>query len=359
VDAVKEAPLAEPGLVQRHPEVRWLAMAAVAVAVVAAAVSYLPRAFRDGSALRVTGPGQLIADVRAPHVGGYAGTILAKVDLDVPAGVLRAVEAEVPVGGALANGSHTVRYWYGGAQRQRIAIIDRDAEQDVFRTGNRVLLWDTRTRTYSRQVIATTDRSVPLSLGAVALTPPDLAERILSAAHENNATTSLRNGDTVEGRSTYELVVRPNDRRSLIGSVHIQIDGRQSVPLSVQIYPRGSREAAVDVYFTSISFGEPMARNFNFDPPPDARPHQSGPLELTGARTIGSDWLSVVSYQADNRVEAAIIPALFGRTMAAVKGKWGSGRVFSNAIMSVLVTNTGRVLFGAVEPSVLYAAARK
>ena len=44
--------------------------------------------------------------------------------------------------------------------------------------------------------------------------------------------------------------------------------------------------------------------------------------------------------------------------MLAVKGKWGSGRVYSAGLMSVLVTSKARLLAGAVEPSVLYAAAR-
>ena len=38
-------------------------------------------------------------------------------------------------------------------------------------------------------------------------------------------------------------------------------------------------------------------------------------------------------------------------------GSWGSGRLLRTSLFSVLITSNGRVLIGAVTPSVLYAAA--
>jgi len=40
-----------------------------------------------------------------------------------------------------------------------------------------------------------------------------------------------------------------------------------------------------------------------------------------------------------------------------VHGAWGSGRLIRTSLFSVLITNNGRVLVGAVTPQVLYAAA--
>ena len=40
-----------------------------------------------------------------------------------------------------------------------------------------------------------------------------------------------------------------------------------------------------------------------------------------------------------------------------MSGSWGSGRLIRISLLSVLVTSSGRVLIGAVTPSVLYQAA--
>jgi hypothetical protein len=40
-----------------------------------------------------------------------------------------------------------------------------------------------------------------------------------------------------------------------------------------------------------------------------------------------------------------------------VSGAWGSGRLLRTSLVSVLITDGGRAFAGAVQPSVLYAAA--
>jgi hypothetical protein len=40
-----------------------------------------------------------------------------------------------------------------------------------------------------------------------------------------------------------------------------------------------------------------------------------------------------------------------------VSGAWGSGRLLRTSLVSVLITDSGRMFVGAVQPSVLYAAA--
>jgi hypothetical protein len=52
--------------------------------------------------------------------------------------------------------------------------------------------------------------------------------------------------------------------------------------------------------------------------------------------------------------------ALFGAVLRSgkhVHGTWGSGQLLHTSLISVLVTSDGRVLVGAVTPSVLYADA--
>ncbi|HEV2371762.1 MAG TPA: hypothetical protein VGS19_06285 [Streptosporangiaceae bacterium] len=52
----------------------------------------------------------------------------------------------------------------------------------------------------------------------------------------------------------------------------------------------------------------------------------------------------------------AILAALVA-SAKAVHGSWGSGRLISTSLLSVLITSNGHVLLGAVQPSVLYSAA--
>ena len=51
-----------------------------------------------------------------------------------------------------------------------------------------------------------------------------------------------------------------------------------------------------------------------------------------------------------------IIGALL-KSATPVSGSWGSGRLLKTSLLSMLITNNGRVLVGAVTPQVLYQAA--
>ncbi|HEY2488011.1 MAG TPA: hypothetical protein VGI37_00780, partial [Streptosporangiaceae bacterium] len=54
--------------------------------------------------------------------------------------------------------------------------------------------------------------------------------------------------------------------------------------------------------------------------------------------------------------------ALFGVLMRSgtnVHGAWGSGRLLHTSLLSILITNNGRVFVGPVTPSVLYADAAR
>jgi hypothetical protein len=52
------------------------------------------------------------------------------------------------------------------------------------------------------------------------------------------------------------------------------------------------------------------------------------------------------------------LDALLG-SASQVHGSWGSGRLVRTKILSILLTNDGRLLVGAVTPDVLYSAAAK
>lgn len=345
-----------PGIFARHPELRWLFSVVLIVAAIATFTSYVSGAFReDDSELSATGPEQLVSQVRATHEGGYSGTILAKVDLGLPADVTTMLTRILPYGGALLSGSHTLRYWYGSRSKQRIAILEQNAEQDVFRNGRQLTLWNSAARTFERHGVAQPNDPLPLSAApAAALTPPLLAGMVLATASPQR-TTTLRSGDLVAGRPTYELVVEPTSAQSLIGSVHIEIDGKQAVPLAVQVYPRGSATAAIDVAFTSISYTPPEPRNFSFAPPPSAQPRTTSLLQDGDMTTVRGGWLTVLELPT-SAIVAATVTRAFGPAMLRVKKKWGTVRIYSAGMLSVLATSTGQVVAGAVAPRVLLSA---
>ena len=53
---------------------------------------------------------------------------------------------------------------------------------------------------------------------------------------------------------------------------------------------------------------------------------------------------------------AAVLHALLV-SATPVHGAWGTGRLLRTSLVSVLMTDGGRTFIGAVQPSVLYAAA--
>jgi outer membrane lipoprotein-sorting protein len=84
------------------------------------------------------------------------------------------------------------------------------------------------------------------------------------------------------------------------------------------------------------------------------------PAGLASApRTIGSGWMTVGVFPAagltGGPAGGPAGPLL--RAATPVHGSWGSGRLLRTSLVSVLITNAGRAYIGAVQPSVLYAAA--
>jgi outer membrane lipoprotein-sorting protein len=91
----------------------------------------------------------------------------------------------------------------------------------------------------------------------------------------------------------------------------------------------------------------------------------SGAPELSGAPSspsvLGKGWLSVAVLPASAAAgKGASAENVLGALMSAstpAHGAWGSGRLLRTSLLSVLMLSDGRILVGAVVPSVLYADA--
>ena len=169
------------------------------------------------------------------------------------------------------------------------------------------------------------------------------------------------------------------------------------MPLRVQVFARGAASPAIQVGYTSISFVKPAAANFNFttpagakvkvvSPPGDSSRHMAKGTKSSGEpQVIGKDWLSVAVLPASDLAgvmgaggasssassaagvgsqsvssgsgESGAVAAALMKSATPVHGAWGSGKLLRTSLVSVLMTNNGHVLVGAVTPAVLYAAA--
>ena len=120
---------------------RWALPLGVAVAVlgVGVAASAL-RASADPS-LPPRSAAQLLVDLSTARPDGLSGTVATSADLGLPT---------IPGGGAelgsLISGSHTLRVWYAGPEKVRIALLSKLGEADVIRNGRDVWVWSSDQR---------------------------------------------------------------------------------------------------------------------------------------------------------------------------------------------------------------------
>ena len=310
----------------------------------------------------------LVASVRAAQTRAFSGTILAQMSLG-----LTQADADTAPSPALLSGAHTLRYWYGGADRQRVALLGPGSETDIFHVGSQVWLWDSARQAATHSVLAPgASQAVgaltgPAPLSFAALTPQNLADEALASIDPHTA-VAVSAGGTVADRATYQLRLRPADAAATrVDWVRISVDAKEKVPLGVQIYARGADEPAVDVAFTSVSFKTPGPEYFQFTPPPGAPVTRGMQPVLQAPRTgqVNSDsprasaasgWASVSEYRTQPGTVTTEIAAISG-AMRRVSGSWGSGRLLETPLVCMLVTDDGRVFSGEVSPAALYAAA--
>jgi outer membrane lipoprotein-sorting protein len=383
-----------------RPALRWLVPAAVTAAVLGGGAAVRTLSAVAEPSLPERSAAQLLVDLQTARLDGLSGTVVQRADLGLPAlpGMGGQGSAELS---SLVSGSHTLRVWYAGPDRARVALLGTLGESDVVRDGRDVWTWSSRTNTATHRTLppgeAGTQRPdrVP-DAAALPRTPQEAADAAL-AAIDPSTKVSTGGSARVAGRAAYELVLQPRDTGSLVGQVRLAIDADQHVPLRVQVYPRGYDAAAFEVAFTQVSFARPDAAQFRFTPPPGAKVTEEQPGQPAGGRTgdagapgsagpagtadrqvavIGTGWTSVLvarlpqgALTGTNGANGANGSAS-GDTgdrrggagftldaLPAASGTWGSGHLLSGRLFSVLVTDDGRVLVGAVSPQRLFQAA--
>ncbi|MFP5313726.1 MAG: hypothetical protein ACLGH7_15195, partial [Actinomycetes bacterium] len=201
--------------------------------------------------------------------------------------------------------------------------------------------------------------------------PGELAQQFLSKVDPTTAVT-VGPDVSVAGRAAYNLLIEPRTDATLVGKVAIAVDGENGMPLSVQVTARGADKPALASGFTSLSLAAPDQSVFAFSPPAGstvkelpapATSHEPADthnpaMHAKGEGNVavtGTGWETVVGTArgSASAAESILQDPLLSQAAVAVPG----GRMFSTALLNVLVTDDGRVFAGMVPPATLQAAA--
>ena len=282
-----------------RPAARWAAPAIAAVAVVGAGVAAKTLAVAAEPDLAPRSAAQLLVDLQTASLDGLSGTVVERADLGLPAitsmlGNLGGTGAAGATGPgstnltSLISGKHTLRVWYSGPDKARVALVGTDGETDVIHNGNDVWIWDSKANTAAHHVFTDKEKAgapkdMPKDLtNQMPKTPQEAADLALKAI-DPTTVVSTGNSAKIAGRNAYELILSPRDTSSLIGQVRLAIDAKQHVPLRVQVLPKGSSQPAVEIGFTQVSFNRPDSAQFNFTPPAGAKVTEADPSKAGGA----------------------------------------------------------------------------
>ncbi len=356
-----------------RPSRRRLVIAGAATAAVAAAV-VVPAATSSAASLKLPPrtAAELLASLEATGAAsnalGLSGTVVQTSRLGLPALPSGAARTDAL---ALLSGSHTLQVHAAGPDRQRIALLGQLAEYDVVRNGRDVWTYtsDTRTATHLQLPAASSKRDNAAAGDASGAgdpagqyqTPQQAAAAALGAINPTTA-VGIEANVRVARRAAYQLVLTPRDTGTLVRSVRIAVDAATSMPLRVQVWgSSSSTQPAVEVGFTDIAFTTPPASVFAFAPPVGTKVvEQQAPS--TGAsrdpaassgtqtRTLGTGWTSVVAVRGAG--VGALDPgqrSLLDRLTRPVPG----GRVLTSSLVSVLLSDDGRLYAGAVPAGTL------
>src|SRR3954451_2146291 len=366
---------------ERRPSLRWAApvLAAVVLAAAGSLAGVISASARGGLPHRSAS--QLLIDVQKARLDGLSGTIVQNSDLGLPSlpGVGGSGRSDMT---SLVAGSHTIRLWYAGPSRIRLALLGSLGESDLVRSGSDLWSWSSSNKSATHYDVPTTRTAAPRSLAdASPVTPQQAAD---SALKQISPYTEVSTHGTavVAGRSAYELMLRPRERGTRVDSVRIAIDGRTHIPTRVQVFAKQVSKPAFEVGFTSFDPTTPARSVFRFNPPPgtkitrssDAqaaplnanRPsaredHRSSARPDAGSRprVVGTGGSSVGRGRVPSDAVSSSRAGSMTRVLQAlpkVSGAWASGHLLRGTLFSALLTDDGRLVIGAVAPNALYAA---
>ncbi len=219
-------------------------------------------------------PQQLLASVaRAANAAPrpLSGTVSESTSLGLPS---------LPDLGGISSslssltGSHTFKVWYAGPAHVRVADIASMGETDLRVDGRQVWLWQSSSQTATRLTLparsAQQQAAAEGRSAAADVTPQQAARKVLAAVGPSTV-VGVQQNITVAGQAAYQLRIAPRSSQSLVGRILIAVDAANSTPLRLEVFARGASSPAIQIGFTSVSWGKPAASNFTFSPPAGAK----------------------------------------------------------------------------------------
>lgn len=401
------------------PRARWAVPVVAAVAVGLAFVAPPLFASADDAGLPTISPEDLAARVASAEPSPLSGTVVYTARLGLPELPFGDVGGANPV--ALLSGSSTMRVWSDGEQRSRVALLGPTSEYSVVQDGPQAWTYSSTDDAVVHYTLDAADAARYGELAAQAeagelpvqddLPTPAEAGREAVGLAEQSSTVTLDAQTEVAGHAAYQLVVTPTSDTTLVGRIVVAVDAKTSTPLRVQVWSKADTETpALEIGFTDVSFATPADSVLAFSAPagastrdvvvplPDepAAASEAADKELPeGVTVTGTGWDTVV--QASGLDVAALLAGQPGAAGAlpGVDKTFGSqgaeqlyqefvpeegsgspmgsldtsalydtlttavpeGRLLQSALLSVLVTDDGRVLVGAVPGATLQALA--
>ncbi|MET8296900.1 DUF2092 domain-containing protein [Streptomyces sp. NPDC005180] len=372
----------------------------VAVAGVAAATAAMVPAFATAGSPdlpKVTAQ-QLIEKIAASDVQQLSGSAKITTDLGLPTLATGLLGGRGVTGGSanpedkiaqLANGTHTVRVAADGPDRQKLTFLDGKDEYTLVHNGADVWGYDSKSKEAFHDKAASPGQD-GRPAGKLAASPQQIAQDILKEA---GPTTDVSVGDTAQiaGRDAYQLVLKPKQSGSTVGSVQIAVDAGNGVPLRVQLLSSQGGKPIAEAGFTQVDFGKPAAGTFAFTPPKGAKVTEGSHPGLEGkgaeggadderlkalrslpgfggltggqhgkgdVKVLGEGWSTVARIDSgagrslkdvENDKNAPKEAKQFLNSLGdKVHGKFGEGRILSTRLVNALITDDGKVYVGAV-----------
>ncbi|MER5891392.1 DUF2092 domain-containing protein [Streptomyces sp. NPDC001876] len=400
-------------VVGRRKAARYIVPVAVA-GVAAATIGLVPALASSGDPElpKITAQ-ELIEKIAASDEEQLSGTVKVSTDLGIPSlGGLADSFAQGATGtdkgnGAssaapeaklmeLASGTHTLRVAADGPDKQRLSILGEASEYSIVHNGDDVWAYDSKSDEAYHAQAGQSDRAGGKAKehkapGGVPATPKELAEEALAAAGDTTSVT-VDGTAQVAGRDAYQLLIKPKQSGSTIGSIRIAVDAENGVPLKFTLSPSGGGKAAIDAGFTKVDFDKPDASSFSFTPPKGAKVTEADELQaeaeknakadkvpedlaaledFKGLNVIGEGWNAVAVIDTPGGAGLAGLPTggsgsgdvpegamqFLDALGDKVTGDFGSGTVFKTRLVNALVTDDGKVYVGAVTKDALVKAA--
>ncbi|QWQ41796.1 DUF2092 domain-containing protein [Streptomyces sp. YPW6] len=411
-DSAETTEEATSTVVGRRKAARYLVPVAVA-GVAAATIGLVPALASSGDPdLPKISAQELVERIAASDEEQLSGTVKVSTDLGLPLDGLAGSlvpggegRGEGRDGGAaapqdrlmeLTSGTHTLRVAADGPERQKLSILGDASEYSVIHNQGEVWAYDSRSdEVYHAEAPEGRDggghaEKAPKAPEGAPATPKDFAEQALAAAGDTTSVT-VDGTAQVAGRDAYQLLIKPKQSGSTIGSVRIAVDAENGVPLKFTLSAASGGKAVVDAGFTKVDFARPAASTFAFTPPEGAEVTEADELETGkdergamqkalpgqlaelegladegGFNVIGKGWTSIAEIKSPGgtglpEAGSGDIPAEAQGFLDAlgdkVTGTFGSGTVFKTRLVNALLTEDGSVYVGAVTKDALVRAA--